>query len=194
MRYGDYKMDNALILVSFVIECCLVIGIGSWLGSYYYYLHNSKCAVVTFNEFKSVFNVAPEKYCQRYHHYLIGYDCGAYEDEKYNIRISTAIGYIKAICLMRKRDRQNDKKKSLQNKQELTKLWKKDIEDYKQKAYADITKQLKENSIALFSDLDKEIIEEAVKNLYKELGEEAAKKAAEEAVNTIEIHTVASNG
>lgn len=187
-------MSSDLIAVLCALECCLVVGIGAWLGSYYYYLHKAKCAVITYDEFKSVFNVAPEKYCQRYHHYLIGYNIGPYEDKKYNIRINTPIGYIKAIRLIHQRDQQNDKKKSLQNKQELTKLWKKDIEDYKQKAYADITKQLKENSIALFSDLDKEIVEEAVKNLYKELGEEAAKKAAEEAVNSIEIHTVVSNG
>ncbi len=167
------------------------------LARYHYLLSKAKCAIVSYDEFEKVFKIAPNKYQRRYQEFLIQYDIDPSDDNSsvFNLRINSLFGYMKAVKLFKQRDKRNSNARSLENKQKLCKLWQKDVEEYKQNAIKDMTRQLRENSVAIFSESQEAIIKAAVEQICKDLGqnEEAAKKAAEKAINTITIEAV-TNG
>lgn len=166
------------------------------LARYHYLISKARCAVVSYDEFEKVFKIAPNKYQRRYQEFLIQYDTDPSDDDSpaFNLRINSLFGYMKAVKLFKQRDKRNSNARSLENKQKLCKLWQKDVEEYKQNAIKDMTRQLRENSVAIFSEGQEAIIKAAVEQICKDIGqnEEAAKKAAEKAINTITIEAVTS--
>lgn len=78
----------------------------------------------------------------------------------------------------------NEKKKTqaLQEKQELVKYWKQDIEDYKKKSYEEMTKQVRETGIITFTDDQKDILRAVIKTLNKDATDEISS-----VVNTVDL-------
>lgn len=120
---------------------------------YYYWLNKTGLAVIRYKEFKSMFNIAPDKWS--YYDDYIRY-------ENNSMYINTLHGLWRAKYDIHKHRNDMAKTESLKEKQQLIKQWQKDIEEYKQKAIEEANKQLKETGLLTFTPDQKDIVEAAV--------------------------------
>lgn len=177
-----------MTLVYFLIGVIITVTSIS-LIMYYSWIRHTDVAVIKYSEFKALYDIAPDKWRKKYE-YTLGYDIGNSEEKC--VRISSPVGYVRALLDINHRYNQKLHKEAIENKEILTKYWKADIEEYKQRAYNDLKKQIENNSIAIFSKDQEDIIKKVVREVCLGNGcsEEAARKAADEAATTIEIKAV----
>lgn len=120
---------------------------------YYYWLNETGLAVIRYKEFKSMFNIAPDKWS--YYDDYVRY-------ENNSMYINTLHGLWRAKYDIHKHRNDIAKTESLKQKQQLIKQWQKDIEEYKQNAIEEAKEQLKKTGLLTFTPDQKDIVEAAV--------------------------------
>lgn len=171
------------------IACVPIVLIIINITLYYTWLHKTSYAVITYKDFKSMFNIAPNKW--NYFDTYIEY-CNT------SMYINTIHGLWRAKYDICKYRNGVAKTESLRKKQQLIKQWQKDIEEYKQKAINDASEQLKETGILNFTNEQKSFIKDAILQYCRTAEIKDAKEYssmmefAEKYANSLTINNVAS--
>ena len=179
------------IAVVFPLIICAVVAFVVCCAHYSYKSYIRSFVIITFDEFKSMYALAPSKwgnqlggngewYCARY------YDGDGWE----NCYMPNLWEQAKLRRFFNKIYKQNQDKRSVSRKEKLLKLWKEDVEEYKKKAYKEARDQLRANGIAIFTDDQMRFLREVLKNIDKDMTDEEIEKA----VNSINLTEYVCNG